>query len=201
MKVFELLNEESIQQYSDRLIKTLKIKHLGTGAYGSVFQHSTYHNVAVKIFENDPMYLKYIKICQTSTNPWLPRVVSIHKLKMNEIENLRSKSTAWIVFFEKLRPVKKSELKAAVQTILKQLPDSDFDRYDPDTWLNERRSYFSTFEEFQVRDWKRLSKLATDPSIKELSTILAKVYAEDIHDGNVMIRSDGQLVFTDPVAS
>lgn len=205
----QFLNEETVDQYIDRLVKTLKIKKLGSGAFASVFQHPVYHNVAVKIFEYDPMYVKYIKICQKSTNPWLPRVVSIHKIRMDEVETWRhrnygdkiKKIDSWIVFFEKLRPVKKAELKAATQKFLAEFPDSDFDFNDRRSWFEASRGSYESFEELSSSTWQQLAKIAKNPEIKEVAKILDSVRANDIHDGNVMVRSDGQVVFTDPVAS
>jgi hypothetical protein len=207
MLLAELLAEESVPDYIKRLTSTLNIRQLGKGAFASVFQHPVYHNVAVKIFEYDPMYVKFIKICQKTTNRWLPKVVSVHKVKMDEVKTWRhdvhgdkiGKTEAWIVFFEKLRKASNAELKAAVQDILSDIPDSYFEE-DGDL-EHFYRDDFIDFEDLDPEVWAVIARATKRADVKQLAKILVKVDAADIHAENVMIRDDGQLVFTDPVAS
>jgi len=198
MRVQELLTEETVPDYLKRLIGSLKMKELGRGAYASVFQHPVYHNVAVKIFEYDPDYLEYIRICQKTKNRWLPQVVSVHKLKMDEVETWRhkkydekpGKTDAYIVFFEKLRPAKMKEIWAAGKEIAKDVPEE-----------HAMELLDNTFEDWHRGHWHIVKQYAKDKETKKLAEIAVRVGFHDVHDGNVMIRSNGQLVFTDPVAS
>lgn len=197
MRVQELLAEETVPDYLRRLMGTLKIKELGKGKYASVFQHPMYHNVAVKIFEYDPEYLAYIRVCQKTKNRWLPQVVSVHKLKMDEVETWRhkkynekpGKTNAWIVFFEKLRPASMNEILAAVREITKDVPE------------DQKMHVEGTFEDWNSGSWRIVSMYAKDKDTKKLADIALRIGFHDVHDLNVMIRSNGQLVFTDPVAS
>lgn len=198
MRVQELLAEETVPDYLRRLMGTLKIQELGKGKYASVFQHPMYHNVAVKIFEYDPEYLAYIRLCQKTKNRWLPHVVSVHKLKMDEVETWRhkkynekpGKTDAYIVFFEKLRAASMKEIWAAVKEIAKDVPEE-----------HSMELLDNTFEDWHRGHWQIVKQFAKDKDTKKLAEIAVRFGFHDVHDQNVMIRSNGQLVFTDPVAS
>ena len=198
MRVQELLAEETVPDYLRRLMGSLKIQELGKGKYASVFQHPVYKNVAVKIFEYDPEYLAYIRLCGKTKNRWLPQVVSVHKLTMDEVETWRhkkynekpGKTDAYIVFFEKLRPASMKEISAAGKEIAKDVPEEHaMDLLD------------NTFEDWNTGHWQIVKNFAKDKDTKKLAEIAIRLGFHDVHDQNVMIRSNGQLVFTDPVAS
>lgn len=199
MKVQELLAEETVKQYIERLTSSLNIKKLGSGAYASVFQHPLYKNVAVKVFEWDPEYLQYIKICKRSTNKWMPRVVSIHTIEMDEEKNrfhIRfneepGKTDGTIVFFEKLRKATHKEIVAAQEELCKDVPEEH-----QDDLLDT-----PSFEDWGTGHWQIVKRFAKDPDTKRFAALAIRMGFEDIHDENVMISDDGQLVFTDPVAS
>jgi hypothetical protein len=208
MKLNELhLAEDTAEEYLKKLVTTLKISKLGSGAYASVFQHPVYHNVAVKFFSADPMYLKYLKLCQKAQdNPWVPKIVSIHKLKMDDYgydnlvgEKRTEKEEGYLVFFQKLRRAKASEIKAAIQDILSDLPDPLF--YPNDFALFDMARKDFSFELMTGQDWGVVTKWTKRPEIKQIARILTAVDANDIHSQNMMMRDEGdrtQLVFTDP---
>lgn len=199
MRVQELLAEETVKQYVERLTSSLNIKKLGTGYYASVFQHPLYKNVAVKVFEWDPEYLAYIKICQKMTNKWMPRVVSVHTITMDEEKNrwhIRfneqpGKTKGTIVFFEKLRPAKHKEIVAAMEELCKDVPEEHQDDLLDDL----------SFADWGTGHWQIVKRFAKDKDTKKFAELAVRLRFMDIHNENVMIRDDGQLVFTDPVAS
>lgn len=218
MKIAELIREETRQQYFNRLTKSLNIQKLGRGKFATVFQHPAYHNVAVKYVNpvEDPMYIKYIKLCMRhQDNRWLPKIINMEPVSVqDELDVKRHGKGAtgtehgMIIFFQKLRKADKGEIKSAVQEILETLPDNFFS-YNLHG-LRERnrifisRSHYSSFGDLLLREWEILAKYSNKQDVKELARILLSVNAEDIHDGNVMMRDEGdktQLVFTDPVAS
>lgn len=195
-----LITEENSGEYIQRLTKTLNVKRLGSGAYASVFQHPVYHNVAVKFVQEDPAYVEYAWFCKKHPkNKWLPKVVSIHSVKFDEVDWEDGNSDeGTLVFFQKLRKAKPAEIKKAAQEILKDVPDSWFEK---NTY---ERADYKNFYTFDDPEWNVVSKFAKDKDTKELALELEGMGANDIHDANVMMRDEGdrsQLVFTDPVAS
>jgi len=217
MLLRELITEETKNEYFKRLVKTLKIKKLGEGAYASVFQHPVYHNVAVKFFQYDPMYMKFIKHCMKHPeNPWLPKVVSVHKLDIDNAwydraekdKKREMKEDGYLVFFQKLRKATAKEIKIAAQDIISDLPEKVFLNDDNAERGNFnfmfRRADVDDFYNFENEEWEVVARMTKRPEVKKLAQILVSVGAQDIHNGNVMMRDEGdrtQLVFTDPVAS
>jgi len=205
MKVFELIQEETLDQYTDKLVKSLNIKKLGTGVYASVFQHPVYHNVAVKVVEYDPEYMQFAKFCEKNpNNEWLPKIVSIHKVDVDD-KFLRDGGTvsAHIIFFQKLRPATKKEIKAAVQRVLKTVPPKYFDQGGQDDPLFDDMIDYTDFQELDEH-WGRIASKTTDDDVRVVAKYFANLNGVDLHDKNVMMRDDkgrAQLVFTDPVAS
>lgn len=129
-----------------------------------------------------------------------------------------------IVFMQKLRPCRRWEYKSAVEKIFKTMPETAFQLPMPPWKPRMAAEYAKQRKEIQQRnkkedrflppideidtltgmhasDWKKVAKLSTDKNIRELAALLAKVGADDIHEGNLMIRDDGHPVITDPVAS
>lgn len=204
MKIAELLQEETADEYLKRLVKTLGIKKLGKGRYASVFQHPVYQNVAVKVFDSshDSEYLKFVEFCLANQlNPWLPKIIGTETATVDS-KYVRTdrmahfpKPTVSIVFFQKLRKAKFPEIKKATQVFLDSVPEKYF--------LDEKETY-QAFEDFGSEVWELLGKHAADPHIAQVSKFFFKIGANDVHENNVMMRDEGgrsQLVFTDPVAS
>lgn len=138
MKVQDLF-EERIKDYIARLVKSLKMKELGRGAFSTVFQHPVYHNVSVKITRDaDPHYILWLREAEKHQhNPWFPKLIGIHKVMfhgddvdskvMNRDElNDAALEGRHIVFMQKLRPIKASENKKTAQYIAAQLPAKFF---------------------------------------------------------------------------
>lgn len=199
MRLKQILIEETRHEYLTRLTRSFKIKRLGKGVYASVFQHPVYSNVAVKYVDpdDDYMYMDFIRMCMKKQhNRFLPKVIGISYVKMNH-------SWSWdpdkyergaLIFFQKLRPAKVSEIKRTVAEMMDTLPNDNPIRQD----------HSSTFEEFSSYEWEELAKHSSDRDIREVAKMMLKMKANDIHNGNVMMRDEGnksQLVFTDPVAT
>jgi hypothetical protein len=209
MKIQELLNEETKKEYFERLTKSLNISKLGSGTYATVFSHPLYHNVAVKYVENDPKYMKFIRFClDHQDNPWLPKIIHIQKVKMDdEIYDTRKKwdrileRKAYIIFFQKLRKATFLEIASALDDMLSDIPDSKF---EVDRGFERERFYYRYFSRLEPEDWKMIAKLSKQPAVKQVAQLMVSLGAVDFHNENVMMRDEGgrsQLVFTDPVAS
>ncbi len=172
---------ESSNQYLRRL-KTLNIKRLGKGRYSAVYAHPTLNDTAVKvIYDPDPQYVKFAKRCMRLNNPWLPRIYAIEKVHFAD-------SVSHIIFMERLEKPTVSQIKKACEKVQNGL-EAHFKVPPPHRFSSFFRSH-----------WIRISQTANDQQIRQLAKIMCAVGANDIHDGNVMMRGD-QLVFTDPVAS
>lgn len=197
MKLKQILVEETRHEYLTRLTGTLKIKRLGKGAFASVFQHPVYSNVAVKYVDPDEdyAYMYFIRECMKKQhNRFLPKVIGINYVKMDRSQYADRSERGALIFFQKLRPAKVSEIKRAVSEMMDTLPNDNPIRQD----------HSSTFEEFSSYEWEELAKHSSDRDIREVAKMMLKMKANDIHNGNVMMRDEGnksQLVFTDPVAT
>lgn len=139
MIVQELLAEEKVDTYLNRLTKTLRIKRLGAGYFSSVFQHPVYPNVSVKVTRKaDPRAMTWVKESMRHPhNPWYPRIIGVHKVHFHsdevrqadiddDLDNLMALEGRHIIFMEKLRPIKQVELKKAAVYIAHTLPEHLF---------------------------------------------------------------------------
>lgn len=206
MKLQDLIAEERVDDYIERLTKTLGIKQLGEGYYSSVFQHPVYHNVVVKLCRiKDPETIRYLKRgAKHPDNPWFPKIVGIHTVKFDRAEGSRGNFVTHIVFMQKLSPARKTDVKRALNLILDTLPDSAFqkDYGRPSTYaFLMPRSRITSLTDLDEADWEGISRASSDPHVRQLAALLGSIGADDIHDANIMVRDDGHPVITDPVAS
>lgn len=193
MLVSDLLVEETYDAYIQRLTKDLRIEKLGSGYYAKVFQHPTHPDVAVKVLsDNDPEYIKYVKIIRKrQKNPWFPKIIGLEKVRFDSSYK-SGKSKGYVIFFERLSKISGKEYKGVSKIFIDELKKY---RKNVDT------SSYAELMDLGLSDWKIIAKNSNDPNISELAKVLVKVGAKDIHDENVMKRSNGHFVFTDPVAS
>jgi hypothetical protein len=215
MKIFELLNEETASEYEKRLIKTLKIPRLGSGAFSSVFQHPVYHNVVVKVVRRpDPKYMRYVEWCmrQGTTNPWVPWIIGVAPIELEKEHHppfgdpVRTTDThirrlprfqitggkTYVVFMQKMKKASKRDIKAALDYIGSTMDPQD--AKDIGIWN------LSSFNVLDADDWKIIARSTNDPQLRAFAQRAARYNYDDIHSGNVMMRGK-QLVFVDPVAS
>jgi hypothetical protein len=172
------LTAETYRQYVERLHNEMNYDFLGEGAFGTVFQHPTLSNVAVKIVKMDSAYKKYAEWCKANRrNPWLPKIASVKGLTLDDAPK------AYAVFMEKLSPVDAAfvdRFKFAIR-----------DRFDLKLW--------SDAQWFRKADWLKIAA-GTPAEFATVATYLANnINRVDLLHANFM-RRGGQLVFTDPVA-
>lgn len=171
------VNAETYKEYVTRL-HDLDYRFLGEGGFGTVFEHPTFSNVAVKVVKQDRAYKKFVTFCmQHPRNPWLPRIASIKDLQLDDA------NLAYVVFMEKLQPVKPTfiaELKEAMRSKFGLRPWSDTQ------WFNR-----ASWRHIAANSPKDFAELAT-----YFATNLNNV---DLVPSNFMRRGN-QLVFNDPVA-
>jgi hypothetical protein len=175
--------EETMKEYHDRLVSTLNIKKLGSGAYAHVFQHPTYHNVVVKVFtDRDTTYKKYVNWClKNQGNKYVPQIIEMVPVKSPSGDKYN------IVFMEKMNPVSGPSFHHWLETkfgtaVMSAYADSDYDQM---------------FIEFG-----KAVQAGTDSDLKKIWAHI-KTYGADHFDlaaGNVMSKGL-QIVFTDPVGA
>jgi hypothetical protein len=182
---------ESFRGYVKRLREDHRLRLMGNGSFGHVFQHPTLSNVVVKVYERNTytQTVSWLRWCyRNQNNPYVPRII-----KMGKLKNLK-KATAdvlsyHIVFMEKLEPLSRKNLRALLVTKNVDPAVLRFDRKD-------NRWYFAPSllrreEDFRVKD-------------KYLDAVLQKIFRlsmrshTDVTERNCMMRGN-QLVFTDPV--
>lgn len=184
MKVAELfLAEETLKDYSERLISTLNIKKLGSGAYAHVFQHPAFRNVVAKVFTNkDATHRKYLTWCmQNQNNKYVPQIISMVPVKSETDDKYN------IVFMQKMSKVSSNRFG---------------------NWLGD---YFGEDAEdaYEDEDWEEIYRLmnngirfSKDADLKSIWAHIKSYGANrfDLHADNVMLRGQ-QIVFSDPVGS
>lgn len=183
MKLREMLVEETLSAYSDRLVKTLNIKRLGSGAYAHVFQHPHYSNVVVKVFQGkDKVYKKYLKwVMAHQSNAYVPQIIEAVPYKVPGGESYT------IVFMEKMTPMSTLKFRRWLRDVCGQDAVQAHHDYDWDDLLEEMDSAIL---------------LSNDHDLREVWGCIRSFGAKhmDLHSGNVMLRGT-QLVFTDPVGA
>ena len=97
---------ELIDDYLKRLVAQ-KIKQIDLGGEARVFQHPTLSNVVVKLFESPYGQVRWAQACiRNSTNPYLPKILSICKAKLRYDATSSKTISYYLVFSEKLTPLK-----------------------------------------------------------------------------------------------
>jgi hypothetical protein len=171
------ISAETYREYITRL-HDLDYKFLGQGAFGTVFEHPTFSNVAVKVVKADSAYKKYAEFCAAhKSNPWLPKIADLVPVKLDDAPR------AYIVFMEKLQPVKPE--------FIDELRDSMISRFRLRRW--------SETQWFDRASWRKIAS-ETPPAFAVIASYFANnLNSVDLTPSNFMRRGN-QLVFNDPMA-
>jgi hypothetical protein len=193
VKSKQILTEESLKSYFERLISKHKIQKLGGGAFSKVFQHPLYGNVVVKVYTNkDAVYKKYVKWClKNQHNPYVPRIIEQVKYTSPETGDKYN-----IIFLEKMQPI-----SSGVKLISLLIKALGLDRRS----VNDSRIiYFMGRNAFTAKPVidRCVKDGRGDKYFRQIWEHIRSYGADkfDLHHGNAMLR-DGQLVLTDPVAN
>ena len=145
-------------------------KHMGTGLYGSVYSNPLYPYV-FKIFKNDPTYKTFIEYCiKNQNNPNIPKI----KGKLLKINN-----ETFAVRLEKLENINKMKFSDLIHI------------FDTLYWANK----------LSALDTKQTMRLQTKyPGIWTILNWIDVHGNFDLHLSNIMQRSDGTPVLTDPIS-
>lgn len=185
------MKHETLAQYTARLVRKNKVKMLARGVFAGVFQHPSRRNLVVKVFDDrDTEYQRYLRFAlKHQGNRWLPQVLD-HVITEGKNTQLH------LVFMEKLKPTRPEcapfhDVACELEQLLPEKEDV----------LNEFVEYGEL--NFSRREWRALANEADQVGhdIAPFARFMSNTSNHDLHYGNIMCRKDGQVVFTDPVAS
>ena len=190
MPIANRIVAEKSWDYLDRL-KSLGIKPLGRGSKGTVFQHPTMPNVAVKVYERDDWdkSVFWLRWCEKNQkNPYVPKIYRLGKLKNIELDVSETKQNInayHVAFMEKLE---KCPRPLVLETFTRTgaLPDV----------INRVRTFWDFEDKPKWASITDKNLLQVLKKIKSLSGTDSN--GSDLIDANIMRRGK-QIVFSDPV--
>lgn len=181
------------------------VKPVSNGRYGVIFTKPEWDYV-MKIFDDDPHYLAFVDFVLAHPSRNYPKIIK----KPIKIHNFHSRDRHsidkfYIIKIEKLYPIS-AEMGEFLELYLERFAevyyrqfvaseqDKNSDDYTERSWMTPTgRVTMSAFEMLQKFDWLRsLSKAY-------MNIILADLGSPDMHQGNMMQRTDGTVVLIDPV--
>ena len=171
LRTYQILGKGNLEK-EEIALRKYGFEKVGSGAFAQVYEKPNYPWV-LKVFHNDPGYMGWLRFCMKhQNNKYIP------KLRGSFIR---------VVPYEKIYAVRMEKLF-------------------PVTW----KEYIGIDHKFDDGlDLFKLgynlksvvNKLDMDRDLAEVIQELSMYTSElDLHDENVMKRSDGQIVFSDPLA-
>jgi len=217
MRVSEIITESAIVEASIFDERTLKntawksptqligwlkqngFKKLGGGVFAVAYGKPG-HNRIVKVSKRqDDCWIKFAQWAMSKTNnkhlpkiPWIKRYQGKRKGKATEF---------FITIIERLNPLTKSAItKIADPGVLLGLKHfADLDWVTMETIKKNYNSYVRASSQSR-KDFS--SQYANHPfvrALRQINNFQGKCY-QDLHMGNLMQRSDGTVIITDPIA-
>lgn len=178
--------ELTMTQFISQLKRKRKMRQVGRGAFARVYGTKTGKTV-VKVgllYDDDGnvAYLHYLKaVSSHKNNPFFPKVKSIRVFKTKD--KYGDDEIYMAVEMERLAPLKEQQSNAA-------------DMIDDIVCYKDQLSVMSLF----VACKKTMANLKQVHDVITPFRHIRSRFRVDIHDGNVMVRKNGQLVLTDPLA-
>jgi hypothetical protein len=177
----------SVNDAGKRIIKRIRSKgfrEIGSGAFADVYGHKTNKKYVYKVgvLDGTPSNDAYLcfakKVIKQKNNPWLPRITElvIHQHDTSVVDD----TDIWgyyVAKIERLQPIGRKDYEVISYT------EKAID-------AGKKKPYGVTITE----------DVDYNNAIKIIVACIKDGHTRDIHDGNIMKRKDGQLVFTDPVA-
>ena len=192
----------------DELMKQIatdyNLKVLGQGAFGHVL--STHDpNSVVKIFETDNAYLSFVNFIQQHPNKHYPKIVKSPRLMTTFYKRYNIQPDKFTVLvIEKLKPIPE-KTASFVSSVANARDLYDKPMYLPNGRLNGGGYDPETDEIDGGLTYQELSR--DYPWIPEFWAAVKQLFRGgavkgniDMHYGNFMMRDDGTIVITDPVA-
>jgi hypothetical protein len=183
MLLTELIKDR-IPQYADdaaRILRSAGWRQIGSGYHAEVYTKPD-ANYVIKLFESDRAYLDFLKLVRQHPNKHFPKIKGRVLIDRN-IKGVR---------------LEKLTIQQKVQVGDKSFYPSEL----MDVYLISLRHDLNTVQDKIIKYAQEYLK--SNPELQEALALindkLLYAYSNDIHDENVMMRSDGTPVIIDPVA-
>ena len=159
-------------------------KHLGTGSYGSAYEHPSYPWV-FKIFKNDKSYFAFLQYARKNqNNPNLPKISGSY-IRIRKDPKHISSNDAYVVRLEKLREMTADEwnkIEKIIEIFQDMVADASYGGDATDEEIKLRNQYQGIYDIISAM-W---------------NADIFKNSHFDIHSGNVMMRGNVPVII-DPV--
>lgn len=204
-KVVEMIG---VKKYSnltvDKLLTHLSDTHglgvLGAGAFGKVLEVPN-KNYVYKIFDNDNAYLSFVNYVIKNPNKHFPKFLKSPKLLHSFYRRSPIEPNMFTaVAIEKLQPLSQPNYIYAYW-IITLLEDIIHNTFIVTEWPAELPNGNYNHKKISYEDI-----MVADPNIASIINAFLKMYRSgdvigdlDLHLSNIMQRTDGTLVITDPV--
>lgn len=183
-------------RFVNELYNKYKIRCIGKGKFGQVFWKGGW-NYVVKVFDNDCAYLDYVDFCINNPNPHYPKFVKkplhMHQFHMRPHN---SQKMMQIVKIELLEPLDEHwyslNLEKIFKLLTKQVSEIEI--------FNEHRNQYESYT-----DVNEIFNLYKRYNVEQIMSAIYKIkhyfpnYKLDLHRQNLMQRSDGTVVLSDPL--
>lgn len=172
------------------------IQSLGKGRFGQVFFKAGW-NYVIKVFENDSAYLEYVDFCINNPNPHYPKFIK-KPLNMHQfhVRTHHAEKMMQIVKIELLKPLDEPwyslNLEKIFKLLTKQVSEIEI--------FNEHRNQYESYT-----DVNEIFNLYKRYNVEQIMSAIYKIkhyfpnYKLDLHRQNLMQRSDGTVVLSDPL--
>lgn len=194
----------TIEELMKQIAEDFNLKLLGQGAFGYVL--STHDpNTVVKIFETDDAYLSFVNFIQQHPNKHYPKITKSPRLMTTFYKRYDIQPDKFTVLvIERLKPLP-DKTAAFVSSVANARDLYDKPMYLPNGRMNGGGYDYDTDE---IDSGVTYQELARDyPWIPEFWAAVRQMFRGgvvhgniDMHYGNFMMRDDGTIVITDPVA-
>lgn len=209
------------------VLQSPKLQFIAAGCQAIAYYHKTHPNTVVKVAaisgEDDPLW-QFLRVCiNHPKNPYFPKVFN-HKIF--NLKNITPEEEEYLEThpeFEYLPIHDKRKMQILLVTerlhetspeqfeeVLKQLGLHEYiTRYQKGMQLNSRYNVTTEIAWAKLMDTptfrRDIRNLSTDKHFKDAMRILEPLFAHqgfyaDVHLANMMSRSNGHLVFNDPLA-
>ena len=204
MKLITILeNLQGVKKYHqltwNELVNELAkvgVRSLGKGRFGQVF-HKSGWNYVIKVFENDSAYLEYVDFCINNPNPHYPKFIkkplNMHQFHVRTHHAEKMMQIVKIELFEKLQDNWYAINIAKLYNLYCGKIESIEFRKNNEYNISEYTNIEDVYKDFQQYQIKGLME-AIDMIRHNLPE-----YQLDLHSENLMQRSDGTVVLSDPI--
>jgi len=186
-----MLNPQNSDKTYEELINDFEASGgeiLGSGSYGIVYHHPSWPYV-LKVFSWDDPYLKFARYAYTNPHPSFPKFYGPPQRVVPQYQRYRDEAKQYLARIEMLEPA----------------PPEVFRSMDTDGLLYFHYKKNPGAIKNRVEYMKLSSKMKALP--KEMYNLYEGLYiiktnitsTPDLHEGNIMMRKDGQYVWIDPV--